>query len=141
FDLTLSDGTTYPMKGSFYAIDSEVDANTGTIRVVAEFPNPTGLLRAGQYAKVRAVVRVEKGALLVPQQALTELQGGYQLATVDAGNTAHILTVKTGPQVGPNVVIEGGLHPGDRVVADGVQKIKDGAVVNPVPFEAAQPSK
>jgi RND family efflux transporter MFP subunit len=135
FNLTLSDGSTYPMKGSFYAIDSEVDANTGTIRVVAEFPNPHGLLRAGQYAKVRAVVRVEKGALVVPIQALSELQGGYQLATVDSDNHVHILTVKTGPQVGQKVVVESGLHPGDRVVVDGVQKIaKDGALVNPVPY-------
>jgi len=137
FNLTLSDGSVYPLKGSFYAIDSEVDANTGTIRVVAEFPNPNGLLRPGQYAKVRAVVRVEKGALVVPMQALSELQGGYQAATVDSDNHVHIVTVKIGPQVGQKVVVESGLHPGDRVVADGVQKIaKDGAVVNPVPYVA-----
>jgi membrane fusion protein, multidrug efflux system len=141
FELILSDGSTYPLKGSFFAIDSEVDANTGTIRVVTEFPNPNGLLRAGQYAKIRAVVRTEKAALVVPQQALTELQGGYQLATVDAENHTHILTVKTGPSVGQKTVVESGLHPGDRVVADGVQKIKDGALVNPVPFAPVQPAK
>jgi RND family efflux transporter MFP subunit len=140
FDLILSDGSTFPSKGTFYAIDSEVDANTGTLRVVAEFPNANGLLRPGQYAKVRAVVRVDKGALLVPQRALTELQGASQLATVDAANHAHILTVKTGDQVGGKVVVLSGLHPGDRVIADGTQKIKDDSVVNPVPF-VAEPVK
>ena len=137
FSLILADGSTYPLKGKFFAIDSQIDANTGTLRVVATFPNPHGLLRPGQYAKVRAVVSTEKGALLVPQRALSELQGGYQAATVDAENKAHIVTVTTGPTVGGLVVVESGLHPGDRVVADGVQKIKDGAVVNPVAFAPA----
>jgi RND family efflux transporter MFP subunit len=141
FDLILSDGSTFPSKGTFYAIDSQVDANTGTLRVVAEFPNANGLLRPGQYAKVRAVVRVDKGALLVPQRALTELQGASQLATVDSANHAHILTVKTGDQVGGKVVVLSGLHPGDRVIADGTQKIKDDSVVNPVPFVPAEPAK
>lgn len=141
FDLILADGSVYPKKGEFYAIDNQVDGNTGTLRVVAEFPNPDGLLRPGQYARVRAVVNVEKGALLVPQRALTELQGSYQVARVDPENLAHIVTVKVGVQIGNMVVIESGLHPGDRVVADGIQKIRDGAVVNPVPFAAAQPAK
>jgi membrane fusion protein, multidrug efflux system len=141
FDLILSDGTLYPKKGTFYAIDSQVDANTGTIRVVALFPNPNGILRAGQYAKVRAVVSTQKGALLVPQRALTELQGSYQLATVDASNHAHITTVKRGEQVGQMVVIESGLKPGDRVVADGIQKVVDGAEVNPLPYAAAEGAK
>ncbi len=141
FDLILSDGTLYPKKGKFFAIDSQVDANTGTIRVVALFPNPNGVLRAGQYAKVRAVVSVSKGALLVPQRALTELQGSYQLATVDSSNHAHIVTVKRGEQVGQLVVVESGLHPGDRVVADGIQKITEGAEVNPVPFESGGGAK
>jgi membrane fusion protein (multidrug efflux system) len=141
FDLVLSDGSVYASKGSFFAIDSEVDANTGTLRAVAEFPNPDSLLRPGQFAKVRAVTSVEKGALIVPQRALAELQGGYQLATVDATNHAHIVSVKTGPAVGAEVVIESGLHPGDRVVVDGIQKVRDGAEVNPVPFTAADASK
>ena len=97
FDLILADGSTYPSKGTFYAIDSQVDGNTGTLRVVAVFPNPNALLRPGQYARVRATVSVEKGALLVPQRALTELQGSYQVATVDRDNRAHLLTVKVGP--------------------------------------------
>jgi membrane fusion protein, multidrug efflux system len=141
FELILSDGSTYPLKGTFYAIDSQVDANTGTLRVVAQFPNPSALLRPGQYAKVRAVIRVDKGALVVPQRALTELQGGYLLATVDSTNHTHILTVKTGEQVGALVVVESGLHPGDQVVADGVQKIKEGALVHPIPFVPAEAAK
>ena len=141
FGLVLSDGSTYVRKGEFYAIDNQVDGNTGTVRVVALFPNPDGLLRPGQYAKVRAVVNVVKGALLVPQRALTELQGSYQMATVDPENHAHIVTVKPGVQVGNQVVVESGLHPGDRVVADGTQKIRDGAAVNPIPFATAEPAK
>ena len=142
FDLILADGSTYPAKGSFYAIDSQVDANTGTLRVVAVFPNPNALLRPGQFARVRATVSVEKGAILVPQRALTELQGGYQVATVDAGNHAHIVGVKAGPQVGALMVVESGLHPGDRVVADGTQKIaKDGVLVNPVAPAAGEPAR
>lgn len=141
FDLVLSDGSAYPGKGEFFAIDNQVDGNTGTLQVVAKFPNPDGLLRPGQFAKVRAVVGVAKGALLVPLRALSELQGGYQVATVDPGNHAHILTVKTGVQVGEQMVVESGLHPGDRVVADGVQKIRDGAEVNPIPFVTAEAAR
>ncbi|MFY9925378.1 MAG: efflux RND transporter periplasmic adaptor subunit [Opitutaceae bacterium] len=141
FDLVLSDGTTYPRKGRFFAIDNQVDANTGTLRAVAVFPNPDALLRPGQYARVRAVIRVEKGAVVVPARSLSELQGSYQIATVDSENRTHIFTVKTGPQVGSDVVVESGLRPGDRVVADGVQKLKQDAVVNPVPFAAGANSK
>ena len=134
FELILSDGTLYPRKGRFYAIDSQVDANTGTMRAVAVFPNPEGLLRPGQYARVRATLKVEKGALVVPARALSELQGAYQVATVDSTNHTHILTVKAGAHLGPLVVIESGLHSGDRVVADGIQKIRPDALVNPIPF-------
>jgi membrane fusion protein, multidrug efflux system len=141
FVLILADGSTYPLPGTFYAIDSTVDANTGTLKVVAVFPNPRGLLRPGQYARVRAVVSTEKGALVVPVRAISELQGSYQVATVDAENHAHIVTVTTGTQVGADEVVESGLHPGDRVVLDGVQKVKDGAPVNPVPAQAGEPAK
>lgn len=141
FDLVLSDGSVYPLKGSFFAIDRAVDANTGTLSVVAEFPNPDDLLRPGQYARVRAVVGTEKGALLVPRRALNELQGSYQLATVDAGNHAHLVTATVGEPVGNLVAILGGLKPGDRVVVDGIQRVRDGALVNPLPFEAAEASK
>lgn len=141
FELILSDGSTYPRKGAFLAIDNQVDANTGTLRVAVTFPNPDGLLRPGQYARVRAVVGVVRGALLVPQRALSELQGGYQLATVDSANHTHIIAVRTGEQVGPLVVVPEGLHPGDRVVADGTQKILDDKLVNPVPFEASEAAR
>ncbi len=141
FELILSDGSLYPRKGRFFAIDSQVEGNTGALRAVAEFPNPTGLLRPGQYARVRAVLRTDKGALLVPQRALTELQGSYQVATVDSSNHSHILTVKAGALVGTQVVVVWGLHPGDRIVADGVQKIRPDAVVNPVPYVAEAPAK
>jgi membrane fusion protein (multidrug efflux system) len=136
FELILSDGSVYPRKGTFFALDNQIDANTGTLRVAAVFPNPSGLLRPGQYARVRAVIAVEKGALVVPQRAVSELQGGFQVATVDAENRAHIVTVTTGERIGAQVVVLQGLHPGDRVVADGVQKIVEGAAVNPIPYSA-----
>jgi RND family efflux transporter MFP subunit len=141
FQLVLSDGTIYPLKGEFFAIDRQVDTNTGTLRVAALFSNPKGLLRPGQFARVRAVVNVEKDALLVPSRALTELQGSYQLATLDTANTVHIVTVKIGPQAGSQTVVETGLHPGDRVVVEGIQKVREGAVVNPLPFTPAEASK
>lgn len=141
FDLVLSDGSVYPIKGSYFAIDRAVDTNTGTLSVVAEFPNPQGLLRPGQYARVRAVVGTEKGALLVPRRALNELQGSYQLATVDPGNTVHIVTATVGEAVGNDTAILSGLKPGDRVIVEGFQKVRDGALVNPLPFTAAEASK
>jgi membrane fusion protein, multidrug efflux system len=140
FVLILSDGTTYPQKGAFFAIDREIDANTGTLRVVVEFPNPHGLLRPGQYARVRAVVGVEKDSFLVPRRAITELQGSYQLATVGDGNKVHLVTVTLGEPIGSLIVVRG-LHAGDRVVAEGIQKVKEGAVVNPLPFATAEASK
>jgi membrane fusion protein (multidrug efflux system) len=136
FELILSDGSVYPRKGTFFALDNQVDANTGTLRVAAVFPNPSGLLRPGQYARVRAVIAVEKAALVVPQRSVSELQGGFQVATVDAENRAHIVTVTTGERIGAQVVVLQGLHAGDRVVADGVQKIVEGAAVNPIPYSA-----
>ncbi len=140
FQLVLSDGTLYPEAGEFFAIDRQVDGNTGTLRVAALFPNPKGLLRPGQFARVRAVVNVEKGALLVPTRALTELQGSYQLVTVDAANHAHLVSVKVGESSGALSVVEG-LHPGDRVVVEGIQKVKEDAAVNPLPYSAAAAAK
>jgi membrane fusion protein (multidrug efflux system) len=141
FELILSDGTTYPQKGAFFAIDNQIDGNTGTLRVATVFPNPNHLLRPGQYARVRAVVSVEKGALLVPLRALTELQGAYQAATVDAGNHAHIVNVRVGEQIGSKAIVVSGLKPGDRVVAEGLLKIKDGALVNPLPYTMADAAR
>jgi RND family efflux transporter MFP subunit len=135
FDLILTDGSVYPEAGKFFAIDSEVEPSTGTVRAVAVFPNSKGLLRPGQYARVRAAVEIDKGALLVPLKALSELQGGYQVAVVDSENKAHVVTVKTGATVGHMMVVTSGVHEGDRVVADGVQKVRDGATVNPLPVQ------
>ena len=140
FSLVLTDGTTYPLPGTFFAIDRQVDPSTGTMRVAVTFPNPNGLLRPGQYARIRAVVSTAKGALLVPSRALTELQGGYQAAVVDAENHVHIVGVKLGETVGPLVVVSG-LKPADRVVVEGNQKIKEGSVVNPQPYVSAEAAR
>ena len=141
FDLILSDGSVYPLKGSYFAIDRAVDTDTGTLSVVAEFPNPQGLLRPGQNARVRSDVGTEKGALLVPRRALNELQGSYQVATVDPDNKVHLVTATIGEAVGDDVAILSGLKPGDRVVVEGIQKVRDGALVNPLPYTAAEASK
>jgi membrane fusion protein (multidrug efflux system) len=133
-ELILSDGRTYPQKGKFYAADRQIDPGTGTLRIAALFPNPSGLLRPGLYGRVRAAVRTEKGALLVPQRALTEMQGGSQAVTVDAGNVAHVRNVTTGPKVGSLIVVETGLKPGEQVVVEGLQKVKEGVVVHPGPY-------
>ena len=135
--LILADGSTYPHEGRFYFADRQVSVSTGAIRIAGLFPNPGNILRPGGYGKVRAVIRVEPNALLVPQRAVTELQGGYQVATVDDQNKVNILTVEVGDRVGSDWVIDDGLKPGDRVVAEGVQKVRPGMHVNPKPFAAA----
>ncbi|HEY2460234.1 MAG TPA: efflux RND transporter periplasmic adaptor subunit [Candidatus Acidoferrum sp.] len=132
--LTLADGTTYPRDGTFYFADRQVDVGTGAIRIAGLFPNPGNILRPGGYGKVRAIIRVQHDALLVPQRAVSELQGGYQVAVVDADNKVNIRTVKVGDSVGNQYVIEEGLKPGERIVAEGVQKVRPGAQVNPKPF-------
>lgn len=135
-DLVLADGTTYPHAGRISFADRQVNQNTGAIRVAGVFPNPGNLLRPGGYAKVRAPVRTKEGALLVPQRAVTELQGSYQAAVVDAENKIDIRTVKPGDRIGAKWIIDEGLKPGERVVAEGVQKVRPGMQVNPKPFAA-----
>ena len=134
--LILADGSTYRYPGKVYAADREIDPNTGTLQIVAVFPNPHNLLRPGQYGRVRAIVRTVKGALVVPTRAIAELQGGSQLATLDAANHAHLQIVTTGPQFGAFTVVTHGLKAGDRVVVDGLQKLRDGTVTNPQPYQA-----
>lgn len=136
--LTLSDGTEYPMRGDPILANRNVDVKTGTIQVEGVFPNPKHLLRPGQYAKVRAATDVRKGAILVPQRAVTELQGLNQVAVVGAGDKVEIRPVQTGDRIGGLWIIEKGLSPGDRVIVEGVQKVKPGMVVDPRP--AAEPS-
>ena len=136
----LADGTTYPYKGTFFVTDREVKVQTGAIRLAGLFPNPGNVLRPGQYGRVRAVTSQRAGALLVPQRAVTELQGRSQVAVVTEANTIDMRTVKVGERVGPLWVIEVGVHPGERVVVEGLQKVRPGMVVHPTPF-VAEPRK
>jgi membrane fusion protein (multidrug efflux system) len=103
------------------------------MRIAGVFPNPLHLLRPGQYVRVRAVVRVARGALLVPQRAVSELQGGYQVAVVDGENRVHLRNVQVGDRVGSLWIILQGLKPSDRVVTEGIQKVKEGLTVSPLP--------
>jgi len=139
--LILADGSTYEKEGSFYFADRQVNESTGAIRLAGLFPNPDSILRPGGYAKVRTIVRVQEGALLVPQRAVSQLQGGYQVAVVDGQNTVNVRTVKVGEHAGTDWIIEEGLKPGDRVVAEGVQKVRSGMKVNPKPFSAEAKDK
>jgi RND family efflux transporter MFP subunit len=133
-ELVLADGSTYPHLGSFDFADRQVNESTGTIRIAALFPNPNNILRPGGYAKVRVFVDVQHDALLVPQRAVSELQGGYQVAVVDHDNKVAIRPITVGAQVDSRWVISDGLNPGDRVVAEGTQKVRPGSRVNAKPF-------
>lgn len=134
--LILADGSTYAHEGTFYFADRQVNESTGAIRIAGLFPNPDNILRPGGYGKIRAVIRLQKAALLVPQRAVSELQGGYQVAVVDGNNKVSIRTVKVGDRVGNEWVIADGLSRGDKIVVEGVQKLRAGATVNPKPFLA-----
>ena len=133
-ELTLADGSVYPERGTFSLADRQVDLRTGTIIVQGVFPNPENILRPGQYAKIRVAAETRKGALLVPQQAVQQLQGSHQIAVVGNDNKVDIRSVKVGEQVGNMWIITQGLKPGERIVVSGVQKVKTGMVVNPKPF-------
>jgi len=138
FDLILVDGSTWPEKGTFAFADRQVDPQTGTIRVAILFPNPNNVLRPGQFAKVRALMKTETGALMVPQRAVGELQGIYQVAVVEADNTVRLRNVKVGERTGEMWVISEGLKPGERVIAEGTQKVREGVKVSPKPFTPKQ---
>jgi membrane fusion protein, multidrug efflux system len=135
-ELILADGSTYPHEGTFYFADRQVNESTGAIRIAGLFANPANILRPGGYGKVRAVIRTQQGALLVPQRAVSELQGGYQVAVVDSENKVSIRAVQAGDRVGNQWVIAEGLKPGEHVIAEGVQKVRPGMQVNPKPFAA-----
>ena len=135
-EMILSNGQVYPHKGRFFLADRQVDVKTGTIRIAALFPNPGNILRPGQFARVRAVTKTKLGALLVPQRAVTELQGSYQVAVVTPENLVEIRPVKVGERVGSLWIVDQGLQPGERVVAEGIQKLKAGMTVHPKPFPA-----
>ncbi len=136
-ELILADGSAFPQQGTFYFADREVNVNTGAIRMAALFPNPGNFLRPGQYGKVRSAVSTVKGALLVPQRAVTELQGRYQVAVVDDHGIVSIRNVRVGDRVGDLWIIQDGLNAGEQVVAEGVQKVHSGQLANPRPYTGA----
>jgi len=140
-ELVLADGSVYPLKGTFFMADRQVDVGTGTLRVAVLFPNPGNVLRPGQYGRVRAMVGLRKGAALVPQRAVTELQGSYQVAVVGAGNKVAIRPVRLGERSGPLWVVEDGVQPGERVIVEGLQKVRSGVTVNPRPAAAQTGAK
>jgi RND family efflux transporter MFP subunit len=129
FDLILGNGNVYPQKGKFYALDRSLDPRTGSIRYEVTFPNPGNILRPGQFGKVRFVADMKKGALVVPQEAVSELQGSYQVAVVGDDNKVSIRPVKMGERIGALWEVTDGLKPGDRVVVEGVQKAREGSTV------------
>ena len=140
--LILANGV-YPHEGKTTLVDRQVDVKTGTLRVQGLFPNPGNVLRPGQYARVRTIIATRKDALLVPQKAVSELQGNYQVAVVGSDNKVQIRPVKVGEKTGTDWIIEEGLKPGERVVAEGVQKVRGGITVNPKPLPTtaeAQPA-
>jgi membrane fusion protein (multidrug efflux system) len=140
-ELILADGSVYPERGRASVANREVDIKTGTMTIQALFPNPRNLVRPGQYAKVRATTETRQGALLVPQRAVQELQGTQQVAVVGADNTVAMRTVKAGARVGDLWVIDEGLKPGERIVVEGLQKVREGATVNPKSAEPAASAK
>jgi membrane fusion protein (multidrug efflux system) len=133
--LILSDGSIYPEMGRVHFADRQMNPSTGTLQIVGLFPNPKFTLRPGQYGRIRAQTEVKRNALALPQRAVTELQGTYQVALVGEENRVHVESVKVGEQIGSIWIIEDGLRPGDRVVVEGLQKAKNGKVVNPTPFK------
>jgi membrane fusion protein (multidrug efflux system) len=132
-ELILADGTVYPHRGRVLLTDRQVDNSTGTIRLVAAFPNPGNILRPGQYGRVRIQTSTKKGALLVPQSAVRELQGGHQVAVVTGDRRTSMRPVKAGEKAGTMWVIDDGLNPSDQVVVEGIANIKDGTPVVPKP--------
>jgi len=135
-EMTLSDGSTFPHPGTAEIVDRQVGVTTGTISVRGVFPNPGDFLRPGQFAKVRTVVDVKQGALLVPQRAVRDLQGDHQIAVVGPGDTVDIRKVKVAERVGSLWIIDQGLKPGERVVVEGIDKVRAGEKVKPLPADA-----
>jgi len=132
-ELILTDGSSYPQKGKILLADRQVDPNTGTIRIVAAFPNPGNILRPGQYGRVRVETSMKKGALLLPQSAVAESQGSHQVAVVGSDHKVSMRAVKPGETVGTMWVIDEGVQPGEQVVVEGLQKLRDGTLVTPKP--------
>jgi membrane fusion protein (multidrug efflux system) len=138
-ELILSDGSVYQHKGRFLLADRQVDVRTGTIRIGALFPNPGNVLRPGLFARVRAITQTKKDAILLPQRAVMELQGNYQVGLVSSDNKVEIRPITVGERVGNRWVIDQGLQPGERVVVEGLQKVRAGMTVAPKSFGAGPP--
>lgn len=136
-ELVLSDGTVYSHKGWVVLADRQVDVKTGTIRLAGAFDNPGGILRPGMFGRVRAVTGIAKAALLVPQRSVVEAQGSYSVVVVDSNNQASIRPVKMGERVGQMWVITDGIKPGEQVIAEGMQKAREGSTVRPKQFNSA----
>lgn len=139
-ELLLADGETWPHRGRAVPAAAGVDPRTGTILIRGEFPNPERILRAGQYARVRAITEVREDALVVPQRSISEVQGVFQVAVVDDESKVSMRVVSPGPRFESDRVIEKGLEAGERVVVEGIQKVRDGALVNPTPARASRGS-
>jgi membrane fusion protein, multidrug efflux system len=139
--MVLANGSVYPHEGRTTLVDRQVDVKTGTLRVQGVFPNPGNVLRPGEYAHIRTIIATRKGALVVPQKAVSELQGNYQVAVVGSDNKVSIRPVKVGERAGTEWIIEEGLKPGERVVAEGIQKVKAGMTVDPKPLKAMAETK
>jgi membrane fusion protein (multidrug efflux system) len=139
-ELILVDGSSYPEQGKFLLLNRQVDTTTGTFKAAAQFPNPKNLLRPGQYGKILVTMSVNKDALLVPQRAVTEMQGKYLVAVVGADNKVEIRPVAVGQRIGTEWIVSTGLKAGESVVAEGTQKVKPGVVVVPKPFAPAAPA-
>ena len=139
-ELTLTDGSIYSQKGKILLADRQVDANTGTIRIVAAFPNPGNVLRPGQYGRVRVETRMKKGALLLPQSAVAQSQGSYQVVVVGRDHKISMRAVKAGETVGTMWLIDEGLKAGEQVVVEGLQNLKEGTLVTskPAHFSAGE---
>ena len=131
--LTLSNGEVYPQKGHVVFVDRQLNSQTGAIRIAASFPNPGNVLRPGQFGRVKAETQILHNAVLVPQAAVTEFQGQEQIYTVGPNNTVHLNNVTLGPQYGNSWVVESGLRSGSLVIIDNLQKLREGAPINPQP--------
>ncbi len=140
-ELELADGKVYEQRGTIYFADREVNPATGAIRIAGIFPNPNNLLRPGGYGRVRASVNTRNGALLVPQRAVIELQGSQQVAVVGSDNKVNIRPVTAGERIGDQWIVSGNLKPGERVIVEGLQKVKEGGLVNPKPASATNGGK
>ena len=137
FDLLLSDESTHPYQGTFNVLDRTVDPTTGTLKVEAAFPNPGGYLRPGQFARVRVAVAEKENAILVPQRAIQELQGAKTVLVVDDKNMVTVRSIKLGDKADKDIIVLEGLNPGDRVIIEGMQKVRPGSQVNPATAQAA----